>query len=601
MSTPAFTAEYALYRSRHVYREYDATAGARYLEEGGQPASMPATSSKKVCAVSENGVTNTNCPVKNVPCNPPDCYEGYTCCYDRSIITSDTTYNYYACVDLKTNASNCGACGNYCDDNKICCNGACVDPTDESYDCETCGCINGGVCQNGTCQCTNGQTYCKDICTYIDTDANNCGTCGNVCPPGQCCVGGQCVQKNLKTDPNNCGSCGTVCYSYGCCDDGKCANVLSDDKNCGTCGNSCAAGQSCCQGVCADYQNDFYNCGGCGVQCGAGLTCCHGNCVGLGEPEHCGSCDNVCKNKCCYNGSCADFSNDPNNCGSCGNLCEPSFNCYNGCCVNGTPGLTSAIGAISTNYWLVNQNTCENISDLAVGLYVQSNLSTSNGFSLQLNAVPPPNSVISWMQYTFIVSGSSVTGNVEYWGFSNQGTPVSCMAFSNQNLNVNCCSYGNCCNGWESFWDPIFGGACQTGIPFLSLPSNTIPAGYELLISLNSDPSSGNVTAATFWVFDQNGDLTYITVDIPGNLQVPVQAFQYVAVGKNGRANTTFTSGSGTISYTVAEGQELCVAGASVPCASANVYSGFTGETSNASYGNMNHCCGNDLKQSLLT
>lgn len=40
--------------------------------------------------------------------------------------------------------------------------------------------------------CPTGQTCCIDICADLQTDPNNCGTCGNVCTPPQTCEQGGC-------------------------------------------------------------------------------------------------------------------------------------------------------------------------------------------------------------------------------------------------------------------------------------------------------------------------------------------------------------------------------------------------------------------------
>lgn len=56
------------------------------------------------------------------------------------------------------------------------------------------------------------------------------GGCGNVCPRGTKCGGGQCVCAkdqcgnlclDFQTHPRNCGACGTVCPS-GICHNGAC-------------------------------------------------------------------------------------------------------------------------------------------------------------------------------------------------------------------------------------------------------------------------------------------------------------------------------------------------------------------------------------------
>jgi hypothetical protein len=66
---------------------------------------------------------------------------------------------------------------------------------------------------------------CSGVCSYLATDPNNCGACGNVCPAdAPYCLRGACAAcpspgevvcptgcADLATDPNNCGACGNVC------------------------------------------------------------------------------------------------------------------------------------------------------------------------------------------------------------------------------------------------------------------------------------------------------------------------------------------------------------------------------------------------------
>src|SRR5436190_2397482 len=49
----------------------------------------------------------------------------------------------------------------------------------------------GGVDSSSpdTAPCT---TMCGGMCADTKTDANNCGKCGNACPPGAMCVQGSC-------------------------------------------------------------------------------------------------------------------------------------------------------------------------------------------------------------------------------------------------------------------------------------------------------------------------------------------------------------------------------------------------------------------------
>jgi hypothetical protein len=117
---------------------------------------------------------------------------------------------------------------------------------------------------------------------------------------------------------------------------------------------------------------------------------------------------------------------------------------------------------------------------------------------------------------------------------------------------VSCCAGGACCSGWDSFWDPIFGGPCQTQIPIYPYASNTLPVGTSVIVWLDTDPT-GNVTQANFEVA---GNGPTFSVPIPASFQVPVQSFQFVAVGLDGGANATFNPGTAaTISYEVDYGQ----------------------------------------------
>ncbi len=79
----------------------------------------------------------------------------------------------------------------------------------------------------------------------IQNDPKNCGACGNECGKGFLCKGGRCVCPPTLPDvrDNECFCAGSVCA-------GACRNTLSDADHCGACGNVCAPGQSCVGGVC---------------------------------------------------------------------------------------------------------------------------------------------------------------------------------------------------------------------------------------------------------------------------------------------------------------------------------------------------------------
>jgi hypothetical protein len=86
-----------------------------------------------------------------------------------------------------------GACA--CPGGDVTCNGACVDLSSDGSNCGACGnsCGTGGVCVAGTCACGPTQTACGAACADLSSSAANCGACGNACAAGQVCLNGACA------------------------------------------------------------------------------------------------------------------------------------------------------------------------------------------------------------------------------------------------------------------------------------------------------------------------------------------------------------------------------------------------------------------------
>ncbi|MCB9593102.1 MAG: hypothetical protein H6719_10250 [Sandaracinaceae bacterium] len=77
------------------------------------------------------------------------------------------------------------------------CGGACVDTRSDARNCGACGttCGAGEVCAAGRCDamgCSGGTTECDRACVTLATDERHCGACGNACASDQTCRDGVC-------------------------------------------------------------------------------------------------------------------------------------------------------------------------------------------------------------------------------------------------------------------------------------------------------------------------------------------------------------------------------------------------------------------------
>ena len=115
------------------------------------------------------------------------------------------------------------------------------------------GCEGGpGACTPdgvtvGLCCDLFGSTTCNNILT----DPHNCGGCNVMCPPGQTCSQGVC---SGAIAPCLAGHVGEFCnrdagLSYVCCAGGGCTDLETDPQNCGSCGFDCGT-LGCAAGAC---------------------------------------------------------------------------------------------------------------------------------------------------------------------------------------------------------------------------------------------------------------------------------------------------------------------------------------------------------------
>ena len=177
----------------------------------------------------------------------------------------------------------------------------------------------------------------------------------------------------------------------------------------------------------------------------------------------------------------------------------------------------------NSNY--IFYNNCNPITGLSISVDVteaivsKSDSGSTTGFGFQLNCYSPKNERSAWQQYVLTVWGSEIEGAVDNW-------PVS---------GPNIINY-------------FFGMA--------STPNNTIPAGYQIRISLQND-SNNNISGATFVVTDNTGKtvanvpvtLTSISGVNSSDL-APITGFELNLVGPVNGESAVLSSGAGYITYT---------------------------------------------------
>jgi hypothetical protein len=293
------------------------------------------------------------------------------------------------CVNLSSDPANCGVCGHACVGGQGCnqgtcvancggvlngssgncgsdcsgcpgtaaCGGGCAYTATDVNNCGACGaaCVPGQTCTGGSCVpvCTGG-----GVCTLAGLCAGSCPTGSTVCGS----AGGESTAycKNLQTDFNNCGTCGHVCAAGQGCDKGTCAATCGSGGfgSGGNCGSDCSGcpGTVPCGSSCVDTESDPNNCGGCGTACVAGQLCTGGSCVpvcaGGGVCTASGFCETSCPAGSAACGTaganatvfCKDLQTDASHCGVCGTACASGQACIAGACTLACGGGTISVG-----------------------------------------------------------------------------------------------------------------------------------------------------------------------------------------------------------------------------------------------------------------
>ncbi|MBL7964743.1 MAG: hypothetical protein JNM31_12975 [Flavobacteriales bacterium] len=359
--------------------------------------------------------------------------------------------------NLQTDVSNCGACGIVCPMGSSCVSGVCT-VLDQDGD----GFPAGMDCDDQDASAFPGATeFCDGVDNDCDgmidedfnlnTDASNCGFCGNACPPGSACVNGVCMAPDLDGDgfgnDVDCDDQNAATYPNApeLCDgvDNDCDGMIDEDfnlnanaSNCGFCGNACPPGSACVNGVCMapDLDGDGF---GNDVDCDDQNAATYPN-----APELCDGVDNDCDGMIDE-----DFNLNANasNCGFCGNACPPGSACVNGVCM--APDLDGDGFGNDVDCDDQNPNIYPNAPELCDGM--------DNDCDGVIDEGDP---------------GGGGACNTGLPGQCGQGTLVCqngmliCVPNSAPSLEM-CDGIDNDCDGLIDEGNPGGGGACNTGLP----------------------------------------------------------------------------------------------------------------------------------------
>ncbi|HLK37539.1 MAG TPA: hypothetical protein VKU41_12355 [Polyangiaceae bacterium] len=320
-------------------------------------------------------------------------------------------------ASLTGDPNNCGACGNVCTTTvanavPACTNGSCTVACAPKF--HACGTGAGTTCADdtSTASCGSSCTPCAGPpsgATEACTAATDGGAyaCGWSCTSPLSACGSSCV--NLESDNDNCGTCGNKCSTQ--------VTNATDTCQGGACHLSCNGGYHMCTFKTGSACSDDTSPQSCGTSCtpctppaGATATCvpsagayaCSFSCnAGLAQ---CGS-------------ACVDFTSDANNCGACGHSCGPGT-CSSGQC---QPWAVSPVTAASTPYFLASDGKYVAWGDLSSKSCSLATVSGNGPFPFGSGGIPYGTALVSGRAACVIQAGS----DIQLWTVVPTNLPAS--------------------------------------------------------------------------------------------------------------------------------------------------------------------------------
>ena len=220
----------------------------------------------------------------------------------------------------------------------------------------------------------------------------------------------------------------------------------------------------------------------------------------------------------------------------------------------GTVGwVTAPSEGLNSNYNYFFSDSCKNLTGVGITVNVFEDIVGSDGFGFQVNAYSAKGDYDAAQQYLIYLDPHSSPAQ------------LYCMV-----------------DNWKASGTQIINHI----VPLATLPSQKLPAGYQLKISLQNN-SSGAITGAQYEVINSGGatigNQTITLLSLSGVTSAdlaPIVAFQVDFVDYLNGGNTVLSSAAGAITYTASNSMTV---GNSVP--SCVDWSYITLETANSSYG----------------